>query len=341
MSVAQLWTISKYASVRWTESKFTISSSVSGAYIEADDIGLFRLLHAFASPTTIGAVVSSFRSGSVSFIENCLNELMLAGILVQADQSEIAERNGWDPAALSLHRASRVQPFSAIDDLASFFPSSGDVRQNKELYLATFDGQARDKFIDVIRHRVSGRSWSPEPISFQCLSWLLGLAAGERDIVYGADSCCRPSRPYPSGGAIYSLSLYAILGDGAVLDIDAGIYRYDEQRHCLCPIMIGGEHSNSVLDVVGQSAGSMRPPVLFVVTSQFNHQGREYGPLAYNLILQEVGCLYQILYLVTCYLGLAGCALGGTSAASVFNRLVGINEIVEPIVGEFIVGLPP
>jgi SagB-type dehydrogenase family enzyme len=63
-----------------------------------------------------------------------------------------------------------------------------------------------------------------------------------------------------------------------------------------------------------------------------------YGPLAYSLILKEVGALFQTIYLVAEYLGLATCALGGGIPDDAFSRIGKIEELAEPVVGEFMIG---
>ena len=45
-------------------------------------------------------------------------------------------------------------------------------------------------------------------------------------------------------------------------------------------------------------------------------QSETYGSLAYSLVLKEVGCLFQTLYLVGEYLELAPCALGGGTSGA-------------------------
>jgi SagB-type dehydrogenase family enzyme len=67
-------------------------------------------------------------------------------------------------------------------------------------------------------------------------------------------------------------------------------------------------------------------------------QSEAYGDLAYSLVLKEVGALFQTLYLVAEYLGLAACALGGGTPEGPIANISGANELAEPVVGEFMLG---
>jgi SagB-type dehydrogenase family enzyme len=146
------------------------------------------------------------------------------------------------------------------------------------------------------------------------------------------------SRPYPSGGAIYSLELYPVLSPGAVESLAAGVYRYLPDDHGLEVISDDAADALPFLDAAARSAGATRPPVVIVVTSRFACQAAEYGTLAYSLVLKEVGGLFQTMYLVAADLHLAPCALGAGTPDRLLARLCGVSEYTEPVVGEFMIG---
>jgi SagB-type dehydrogenase family enzyme len=146
------------------------------------------------------------------------------------------------------------------------------------------------------------------------------------------------SRPYPSGGAAYSLEIYPVIGPEAVESIDGGLYRYLPQCHSLEPVTSEDADYLPFLETAGQSAGVTAPPIVLIITSRFARQSENYGKLAYSLILKEVGCLFQTLYLVAEHLGLGGCALGGGTSGARLAHLCNTTELAEPIVGEFMVG---
>jgi SagB-type dehydrogenase family enzyme len=93
-----------------------------------------------------------------------------------------------------------------------------------------------------------------------------------------------------------------------------------------------------VLAAAATAAGADRAPVVIVVTSRFERVSSTYQELAYSLVLKEVGALFQTVYLVAADLELAVCALGGGCPDRWFAKLIGARDVVEPVVGELIIG---
>ena len=58
----------------------------------------------------------------------------------------------------------------------------------------------------------------------------------------------------------------------------------------------------------------------------------KYDSIAYSVILKEVGCLLQTLYLAATALGLGACALGA-GPLDLLARVTGVDALVEPQVG--------
>jgi SagB-type dehydrogenase family enzyme len=164
------------------------------------------------------------------------------------------------------------------------------------------------------------------------------MSARNRDAAPEAILRNHVSRPYPSGGAAYSLELYPVIAPGAVESIRAGVYRYLPELHGLEEISEEAAHYIPFLEAAGRSASSTRPPIVLVITSRFSRQSEAYGDLAYSLVLKEVGALFQTLYLVAEYLDLAACALGGGTPDELLAQLCSTAELVEPVVGEFVIG---
>jgi SagB-type dehydrogenase family enzyme len=77
--------------------------------------------------------------------------------------------------------------------------------------------------------------------------------------------------------------------------------------------------------------------VQLVFTARFDKINRRYEGNAYALILQEVGALYQTMYLVATAMGLAPCAVGGGNADA-FAGVIGTDPLEEASVGAFVIG---
>jgi SagB-type dehydrogenase family enzyme len=326
------WVISRYTSVSWTDGRIRIASAASGAVLETADLGLVRLVHAFAEPATEAEVIAILELGVPSLLEARMKDLMLAGILVPAGGTEPAAAEHWDAAALAFQRAARVagppgQPAATggaatVGDALAPIPLRAPPSQPDALWSA-------------LRARASCRDWSDAPIALADFARLLSWSAAVRDLGSAAGS-----RPYPSGGALHSLDLHPVLGAGAVEGLGAGIHRFDPSGPAIVPLAMGEDAAAPLLDCAGYSVEGSPPPVLLVITSRVRGPSAKYGPLGYDLVLKEVGGLYQTLHLVAARLGLAGCALGGAASAGAFRRACGGADLSDPVVGEFALGLP-
>jgi SagB-type dehydrogenase family enzyme len=76
------------------------------------------------------------------------------------------------------------------------------------------------------------------------------------------------------------------------------------------------------------TTGAGRPQVLIVVTARFQRMSWKYEAIGYALMLKNLGCLLQTMYLTATALNLALCAVGGGNTAT-FARLTGIPALVE------------
>ena len=239
---------------------------------------------------------------------------------------------GWDPAALAFHRASRTPGFRrGPSPVAAAVAPRGD---GPAIALARPREKTDGELAELLARRRSRRAWSTEPIAAERFGELLWLSARDR----GDGSAGTVSRPYPSGGAAYSLELYAVIAPDAVASIDAGVYRYVPADHSLETLASRGVDTEPFRSAAARSAECDPPPVLLVVTSRIARVSEPYGRLAYGLVLKEVGGLFQTLYLACARLGLAACALGGGSPDALLAQLIGDGEMDQPVVGEFMVG---
>ncbi|NJM57363.1 MAG: SagB/ThcOx family dehydrogenase [Synechococcales cyanobacterium RU_4_20] len=101
----------------------------------------------------------------------------------------------------------------------------------------------------------------------------------------------------------------------------------------LAQLMAGASHATRRDEAVP-------PQVLVVVASRFARVAWKYEAIAYALMLKNLGCLYQTMYLVATAMGLAPCALG-TGNADLFSQLIGSEYYAETSIGEFTLGSVP
>jgi SagB-type dehydrogenase family enzyme len=328
--------VSEFATVSWHTARVEITSTISGAKFATDNFDLIRVLHAFAEPKTVQEVIREFNAYEPEQIARCIDELIEAEVLITASAGEPGRQHYWDRNALAFHWSSRrpsyhINPVHASAAIAT-------PRSPNTISLVCGSAEKGRDLIDVLDARRSWRTWPKMPICFEAFSRFLWLSARNRAIPQEETKDNYVSRPYPSGGAAYSLELYPVIAPEAVESITAGLYRYIPEIHVLEKISEKSADYLPFLESAGRSAGTSAAPIVFVITSHFAKQSEMYGHLAYSLLLKEVGCLFQTFYLVGEYLGFAPCALGGGTPIGLLARLCNTTELAEPVIGEFIIG---
>lgn len=265
----------------------------------------------------------------------CINQLIEGEIVVAAPE---AERASWEPTALAYHRVSRRAEFNQNADTVTNRPTFVPQQDRQLIPLdAPLPVPQRD-FADVLDKRRSTREWSDRSITRSEFSTLLWMSARNRTPHLFSDDGDFLSRPYPSGCAVHSLELCPVVGPAAVESIPAGVYRYRPGANALEQLSHEPAAYEPFLDAGARRAETNKVPVVLIATSRVVNQGRIYRNIAYSLLLKEVGALFQTLYLVAEYLGLAACALGGGSPDNLLARLIGCATVDHPVVGEFVVG---
>jgi SagB-type dehydrogenase family enzyme len=329
------WIVSGSALVSWRAGRIEIASPVSGAVFQTDNPDILSTIHAFARATPIEEVVRKFRGYAADEIVACIDQLIDAGILIRLSKDDPMTVHRWERSALAFHRKSRGPRF--LPGPSHDATPLGAHRSPRTIPLDRRSLEEGRDLAHILEARRSRRVWPNRTIAREAFSSLLWMSARDRDV---APEVRRDhlSRPYPSGGAVYSLELYPVIALSAVESIMAGVYRYLPELHGLEPLSTEAVDYQPFLDAAGRSAGSDHPPVVLVVTSRFAKQSAAYGDLAYSLVLKEVGALFQTLYLVAEHLELAGCALGGGTPDELLARLCNTTDLAEPVVGEFMVG---
>ncbi len=323
------WRMSAFTRVSWRDGTIQIASSSSGVALETGSARILDIMHSFACPNSITEVVAAHSHVPHGEVMHCIDQLIDAGVLVGETTEEPTH---WNPTALAYHRLSRGG--SQIVDVALLTNSDVTPGTNPSLIpLGTPSPPRSRDFADVLVHRRSTRAWPGCGIDRSTFSTLLWMSAANRPSDDGSIS-----RPYPSGGGVYSLQVYPVIGPGAVESLAAGVYRYRPDRHALQVLTTGAAACEPFLTAAAEAVGNGRPPVVFVISSRIANQSEAYYQIAYSLVLKEVGGLFQTLYLVCEYLGLTACALGGGSPDDLLGALNGSRLLDNPVVGEFAIG---
>lgn len=257
----QTWQVSAFTRVCWRSGAIEITSSTSPVTLRTTTTHILDIMHSFASPTAITDVINTRSHLSRREVIDCIDTLVDAGVLVPQSHEV---HTAWEPTALAYHQISRGQPHT---NRAAHPQRSHQDSHRPVITLAPPSPPPHRDFADVLAHRRSTRAWPQTPIAGSKFSTLLWMSAGTRPT-----SAASARRPYPSGGGIYSLEIYPVIGPGAVDSLDAGVYRYRPDQHAVEQLAAGAENSQPFLTAGAEAVGNDQIPVLLVVSSRIAHQ---------------------------------------------------------------------
>ena len=270
---------------------------------------------------------------------------------VLLDQEELAQLDGPDlftnrltPLELAVHRGfNEGGYFPEGIDPAHTPAVQKDVAGAASIPLGAGDVSGAAKgLVECLRARRSGRAYAPQPMPLSVLERVLELAARAHALAEVPGLGTISFRSYPSAGARYPLEIYPVVY--GVAGLEPGIYHYHPFHHELTPLESEAQHRRALMDLVKRNlghpdSGHGDPAVLLVVTALFARTVWKYRGMPYHAILQEVGALYQTLYLVGALLDLAGCAVGAFPERAM-AEILRVDSRDEAQVGLFTLGLP-
>jgi SagB-type dehydrogenase family enzyme len=156
---------------------------------------------------------------------------------------------------------------------------------------------------EAIARRQSRRSFQPQPLTLEELSYLLWATQGVRDLAGGNPAL----RTVPSAGARHSLETYVLAFD--VAGLPRGVYRYLPLEHQLL-----FEFEEEALDTklvqacLGQEFVA-RAAATFVWSVVPYRMEWRYGLAAHRVIALDAGHVCQNLYLACEAIGAGTCAM--------------------------------
>ncbi|WP_137128603.1 SagB/ThcOx family dehydrogenase [Rhizobium sp. FY34] len=144
-------------------------------------------------------------------------------------------------------------------------------------------------------------------ITLDQLSTLLFASYGETRSNVGTEFP-RPFRTVPSGGALYPLEIY--FHTARVEGLEAGLYHYNPQRHCVAELS-RGDLSHRLSGALVQADMPLKSAIQVFVTGMFERSSFKYAERSYRFVLLEAGHLMQNLALAATALGLGQTCVGG------------------------------
>ena len=175
----------------------------------------------------------------------------------------------------------------------------------------------------AIKSRRTTRSFQPKPLAMVQFSQLLWSAQGITDERQGLRSA-------PSGGALYPLDVYAVVGEDGVEGLEAGVYHYRPTNHGI-RLIEKGDRRREVASASHWQMWMARAPVMFIIASEYERITRKYGKRGIRYAQIEVGHVGQNIFLQSEAMGLKAGIVGAFHDDAV-GKAIGIPETHRPLI---------
>jgi SagB-type dehydrogenase family enzyme len=352
--------LSRFAFVQFTGGQAVLESPCAKWRVLLHDSRLTALVHDLSQPLSALEASRRFPDMDEVVAQGVLTLLFSSGLAlnVEADNSTSESRDAalasWEFHDLLFHTRSRKGrtdlPFGATYSLGSPKPPpavkflTGQVCVQLERPDLPSLEERDPPFAWVTERRASIRDYSDEPITRKQLGEFLFRTARVKDLKTVRLPMLEPcielelaSRPYPSGGALCELEVYAVIQK--CTGIAPGFYHYNPVHHHLIEVCSGRSEMERLLNYAALCAGMpvKRLQILFIYSARFQRITWKYSGLAYSLVMKHVGILQHTMYLAATAMGLAPCALGAGDSDE-FANAIGSHYYTETSVGEFLLG---
>jgi SagB-type dehydrogenase family enzyme len=203
------------------------------------------------------------------------------------------------------------------------YPSAKTVQLPSEFQESTLN------LNEVLRRRKSIRTFSPEPLNFVDLAFLLWASTGIQRAEYKY-----AFRTAPSAGALYPIETY--IAANKVKELNQGIYHYNIKDHLLEEIKLGNfghELAHAALDQQMCADAS----VVLIWTAIFGRSKWKYSQRAYRYIYLDAGHIAQNLALSAVSINCGTCQVGAFFDDEM-NSIVGVDGTEESTICLSVIG---
>lgn len=192
-------------------------------------------------------------------------------------------------------------------------PSAVSRRKEEPMMLPRPDHVSNLSVEEAIKGRRTARSFSSRPIGKEELAQLLYAGQGITED-HGF------KRAAPSGGALYPLDVYTVVGEKGVEGLGAGVYHYIPSRHSIEQVTPGDKKEQLARASLHQM-WMAKPPLTFVITSEYSRICSKYGERGIRYAMMEAGHVGQNLFLQAEALGLKAGIVGAFEDKEVISIL--------------------
>jgi SagB-type dehydrogenase family enzyme len=338
--------LSRFALLRRQGDDLVLESPLAPALIVVHAQEVASLVHALARPRSLEDLAHVAAGATPDVLGQVLQLLSGAGLIDQGGEEDPSNALGlWEFHDLLFHSRSRLgrrrDPYGGTLRFLGVTDPLPAVKARMTTELVALpqrdpDAPPSSSLSDVLERRRSVRSHAPEPLTRAQLGEFLHRAARTRGVIptrYGELA----SRPYPGGGALYELEVYAAVD--RCEGLSRGLYQYLPAEHKLARLSAAPAVERLIEEAYFTMDRVSRPQVLLVLAARFARVSWKYSSMAYATVLKDVGVMLQTMYLVATDMGLAPCALGGGNA-DLFAAAAGLDYLEEGSVGEFALGTP-
>jgi SagB-type dehydrogenase family enzyme len=342
--------LSRFVGIRLTPRGFIVESVLSGRSLPLDTPTAWQLLRVFARPVCVNDLVAACderrRAAILRFAERCWEYQFLTGVndggRTSEDENALAH---WEYADLMFHVRSRrgrnPSPVGATYHRRGVLPPAPLVKtrdggrciplQRADLAMLMEQDITLTEALETRRSVYTTRALTLDALGEFLYRTCRVTATEEID----GEPLAR--KVYPSGGSLHAIEVYVICA--ACDGLESGIYAYDAASHALQVVAGLTPDARELLQEAQRGTGRLQdlPPVLLVLSARFRRVMWKYQSIAYRLILNEVGAIFQTMYLVATAMRIGGCAIGAGNS-DCFARAIGSDYYDETSVGEFILG---
>jgi SagB-type dehydrogenase family enzyme len=308
---------------------------------------IVRILEILSEWTSLEEIRNRFEDIDLDNLKKALDHLTKLYIIHQKPLSKeddnISCGTQWNPVELAMQRQmSHVDLFSKSRNRKRPLSPIKYVKGLSTVILPKLRLRTEPQraLMDILDERRTVRKYDHSSLDLHNLSDFLYKCARIKmvlndQVLWGLTLT---KRPYPSGGARYPLEIYPV--NNSIPEIEKGIYHYNPLKHKLVLINKDEIYRKKLVESILQQLGTLinrEPDVVFIITAVFARTMWKYKNIGLSLIMSELGCLYQTMYLVATEMNLAPCPLGGTYEELVKDWL-NLNWFEESQVGTFLLG---
>ena len=199
---------------------------------------------------------------------------------------------------------------------------NGNIQEGRHMKLPKPKTHGEVSLETAIKQRRTIRSFTSEPLSLEQCSQLFWAAQGITE-----DRGFK--RAAPSGGALYPMDIYAVVGENCVKGLESGAYHYEPKSHAVS-LVSKGDLRNKVAGAALSQMWMATAPLNILITAEYYRITSKYGKRGIRYAIIEAGHIGQNILLQSETMGLGAGVVGAFNDEKV-KQVVNIPPNYEPL----------